>query len=76
MHPHCEVLPLGIGGADFGMVRVTHDPSLAGADAFGRAVALLAGWIGAVQLHKHRVVDIRPERGMNRREVRPMPVAG
>src|SRR2546428_583361 len=60
------------------MLRVGVDAPNLGArpDALRRAVARLSGGLRAVELHEHRVVDLRPEAVVDSPEVRVVAVRG
>lgn len=77
VHPHGEVLALGVGRRDVLRFGVALDRLLPRAGALGRAVAALGALgSGAVQLDQHRVIDIAAERALDRVEVSLVAVAG
>jgi hypothetical protein len=58
MHPHRQILPLGIGRADIPSIWIARYPAALGTDALGRAVPLLGSRIGTVQFDQHGVVNV------------------
>jgi hypothetical protein len=82
VHPHGQVLPLGVAGRDVRRVRLAGDRRLARPDALPRTVAPLRrtrrtlGWRGAVELHQHRIVDVVAEGVLDRLQVGAVAVAG
>src|SRR6476620_4215619 len=55
--------------------RAAHDPRLMGTDAHRRAISLLRFRAFAIELHKHRVVNIRTERALDCFKICPMAIA-
>lgn len=58
------------------MVRASRDRLLVTADALGGAVARIAHGRTGIELHQHRIIDIRPERLFNRFQIGPVAVGG
>lgn len=73
VHPHREILPLHVRRADVLRVRVARNRHLHAAFACGRAIAGIR-LDAAVNLHKHRVVDVTPEGIFDGRQVHLLPV--
>ena len=76
IHPHVEILALHIAGADMRWIGVTNEIDPLGAQTLRRAVAFLSLGIVAVDLYKHRVVDVSAERIRDGSEIHLMAVRG
>lgn len=76
VHPHIEVLPLHVAGADVFMVRGADNVYALGAQTLCRAVAFLPVRIVAVDFHQLRVVHVLRERIGHSHQVHLVAVRG
>lgn len=84
LHPHGQVLALGVAGRDVLRARVARDRRLTRPDALAGAVAPLSragrafgrGRRGAIELHQHGVVDIVAEGVLDGFQVWAVAIAG
>lgn len=74
-HPHSEVLALHVGRRDVLRVRVTLYNVSPCTRVLGGAVTLLVRVVFAVQLYKHRIVNLATEGILYRSKVRLVTVA-
>lgn len=77
MHADVQIVPLGIRRGNVLHVGIAFNPFLTSTDAFRGAIAALDA-LGsfAVELHKHRVINVGTERAFNGLQVGLMAVAG
>lgn len=69
MHPHVEIIALGIGRADVLHIGLAADDAFDSASAFGGAVAARAFGRRAVELDQHGVIDFATESCVDRVEI-------
>src|SRR5271166_6029738 len=72
MHPHVEIVALGVGPADVSHVGIARDARLNNPDAFGGGciTALAALWRCPIEFSQQRVVDLASESGIQRVQIR------
>ena len=78
LHPHGEVLPLDVAGADMLRVRVPDLGFLFASHAFSRRIANLGGFAGtaAVELHQDGVINVSLEGRIDGGEVKSVAIRG
>ncbi len=69
VHPHREVLALDVRRADVFRIGIASDFFYLAPEAHGGAVARFVAGVRAVDLHEHRVIDIRAERILYRVQI-------